>query len=135
MENQSKIISPLQLQKMVFEKIEFNRIGFKNENDPKFNIESNFMQSTNDNNLFKVELVMKCLKEEEYNFEIKLVGYFSFASYSALDEKDRDILISRNSVAILMPYMRSQISLLTAQPETDCIVLPPFNINELIDGK
>lgn len=135
MENQSKIISPLELQKMVFEKIEFNRIGFKNENDPTFNIESNFMQSTNDNNLFKVELVMKCLKEEEYNFEIKLVGYFSFSSYSELNENDRDILISRNSVSILMPYMRSQISLLTAQPETDCIVLPPFNINELIDGK
>ena len=135
MENKSKIISPLQLQKMVFEKIEFNRIGFKNENPPKFNIESNFMQSTNDSNLFKVELLMKCLKEEEYNFEIKLVGFFSFSSYDEIDESDRDILISRNSVAILMPYMRSQISLLTAQPETDCIVLPPFNINELIDSE
>ena len=133
MENQSKIISPLQLQKMVFEKIEFNRIGYKNENPPKFNIESNFMQSTNDSNLFKVELLMKCLKEEEYDFEIKLVGFFSFSSYDEIDESDRDVLISRNSVAILMPYMRSQISLLTAQPETDCIVLPPLNINELID--
>ena len=134
MENQSKILSSLQLQKMVFDKIEFNRTGFKNENNPKFNIESNFMQSTDDHNLFKVELVMKCLKEDEYNFEIKLVGYFSFSSDGELDEGDKDILISRNSVAILMPYMRSQISLLTAQPEMDCIVLPPFNINEMIDG-
>lgn len=32
-----------------------------------------------------------------------------------------------------MPYMRSQISLLTAQPDTDCVVLPPFNVNEMLD--
>ena len=42
-------------------------------------------------------------------------------------------LISKNSVAILMPYLRSEISLLTAQPETETVVLPVFNINRMMD--
>ena len=133
MENQDKILSPLQLQKMVFDKIEFTRLGFKNDNNPKFNIESNFMQAAEDENFFKVELLMKCRKEDEYNFEIKLDGYFSFSDDSKLEESEKETLITKNAVAILMPFMRSQISLLTAQPETDCIVLPPFNINSMLE--
>lgn len=35
--------------------------------------------------------------------------------------------------AILMPYLRSEVSLLTAQPETDCVVLPVFNINKMLE--
>ena len=132
---ENKILSSMKMKKMVFEKIEFNRLGFKNDNNPKFNIESNFMQSASNKDLFKVELIMKCTKEEEYNFVIKLVGFFSFDSESSLSDVDRDLLISRNAIAIMMPYMRSQISLLTAQPEMDCIVLPTFNINSLIDKK
>jgi hypothetical protein len=34
-----------------------------------------------------------------------------------------------------MPYMRSQVSLLTAQPEMDCVVLPAFNINSIVNDK
>lgn len=39
----------------------------------------------------------------------------------------------QNAVAILFPYIRSQISLLTAQPETTPIVLPPLNIAQLVE--
>ena len=42
-------------------------------------------------------------------------------------------LYQKNSVAILMPYLRSEISLLTAQPETETVVLPVFNINRMMD--
>ena len=135
MENQPKILSSLQLQKMVFDRIDFKRTGFKNDNQPKFNFKSNFMQSTDNENLFKVELVMRCKKEDEYTFEIKLDGYFSFSNDEMLNKDDKAILITRNAVSILMPYMRSQISLLTAQPDVDCIVLPPFNINEMINNE
>lgn len=38
----------------------------------------------------------------------------------------------KNSVSILMLYLRSEVSLITAQPETECVVLPPFNINEML---
>ena len=44
-------------------------------------------------------------------------------------------LVSKNTVAILMPYLRSEVSLLTAQPNTDTVVLPVFNINNMIDDE
>ena len=46
---------------------------------------------------------------------------------------EKDVLLRKNAVAILMPYLRSEVSLLTAQPEMDCVVLPPFNIDALMD--
>lgn len=33
----------------------------------------------------------------------------------------------------MMPYLRNQLSILTAQPETDAVVLPIFNINNMLD--
>ena len=33
-----------------------------------------------------------------------------------------------------MPYLRSQVSLLTAQPEVECVVLPAFNVNAMLAG-
>lgn len=132
MEEKKEILSSLELKKIFFEKIEFNRLGFRNENHPKFSIESQVSQNI-ENRLYKVSLSVKCLKEDEYDFKIILAGIFSFSSHSDLKDDDKEILISRNTIAILMPFMRSQISLLTAQPDTDCIVLPPFNINEMIN--
>ena len=38
-----------------------------------------------------------------------------------------------DAVAILMPYLRSELTLLTAQPEMESVVLPPFNINKMLE--
>lgn len=34
-----------------------------------------------------------------------------------------------------MPYLRSEVSLLTAQPETESVILPVFNVNNMIDNQ
>lgn len=131
MNNQSEIVSVLKLIKMYFNKIEFIRKGFKNENTAKFNFKTQFFEQK-EQNLFKVSLTTQCEKKDEYNFEIELIGIFSFSEDSTFTGEEKNILLTKNAVAILMPYMRSQISLLTAQPDTDCVVLPPFNINNMI---
>ncbi len=64
--------------------------------------------------------------------EINLVGFFSFDNEEVLDESKKNDLISKNAVAIMMPYLRSEVSLLTAQPGVECVVLPPFNINKMM---
>lgn len=124
--------SVLQMHKMFFKKISFDRKGFKNDNKADFTFKTSVLEHSN-RDLFKVSLDVKCNKEEEYEFEIELIGVFSFNSSKELDKETKDYLISHNTVSILMPYMRSQISLLTAQPDTDCVVLPPFNVNEMLD--
>ena len=107
--------SILRLDKVVFDKIEFNRLGFKNDTELKLEIQTNIGE-----------------KPDEYTFHISITGYFTFRTEDVETDLKNE-LISKNSVAILMPYLRSEISLLTAQPETETVVLPVFNINRMMD--
>ena len=58
-----------------------------------------------------------------------------FRSYFVLDENseyDR-LTLRQNAVAIVFPYMRTQLSLLTSQPEVDTVVLQPLNIAQMVE--
>lgn len=134
MENNKNIESVLRLNKIVFDKIEFNRLGFKSDKEVELEIQSNISQRQ-DSDFYRVTLVLKGKKPEEYTLEIGLSGFFSIEVDGELSEELKNTLITKNSVAILMPYLRSQVSLLTAQPEVDCVVLPAFNINSMLDNK
>ena len=110
------IASVLTLNKLVFDKIEFNRKGFKNNNEIEMGIEVQISRGIED--ISKVTLILKGNKKEEYDFIISLSGYFSFSLDVDIENKQAQDLINKNAVAILMPYLRSEVSLLTAQPET-----------------
>lgn len=128
-------ISSLSMDKMVFEKILFVRERTKKSNTTfSFELEA-MIGSTLSGDSHKVTLRLEGGKKDEYNIEIVLTGYFSFNSEENLSNDLKNEIISKNTVAILMPYLRSQVSLLTAQPEVDCVVLPPLNINNMIDDK
>ena len=64
-----------------------------------------------------------------------MTGYFSIETDDTIDDKLKNALVTKNTVAILMPYLRSELSLLTAQPGMECVVLPAFNINKVLEGK
>lgn len=119
--------SILNLQKLVFDRIEFDRKGFKNTQELKFELQVQI--GLNEDDLYKVTLVLNGTKQDEYNVVISLSGFFRFEG-QVEDKIVRD-LINKNAVAILMPYLRSELTLLTAQPDTDSVVLPPFNINKM----
>lgn len=126
--------SALRLEKLVFDKLLFEREGFSSEKDFEFNMESQISQNPSAD-IFKVTLILNGKKPDEYRITISLTGYFSFVGDSSLSDEDKNNLISKNTLAILMPYIRSEMSLLTAQPEVECVVLPPFNINNLMEDK
>lgn len=126
--------SALRLEKLVFDKLLFEREGFSSEKDFEFNMESQISQNPSAD-IFKVTLILNGKKPDEYRITISLTGYFSFVADSSLSDEDKNNLISKNTLAILMPYIRSEMSLLTAQPEVECVVLPPFNINNLMEDK
>lgn len=125
------INSSLILNKIVFDKIEFERQGFQNKNEISFEVEVQI--GVNKENMYKVTLILKGTKEAEYDFVISLSGFFTFETSDDLTENQKQSLINTNAVAILMPYLRSEVSLLTAQPNMDCVVLPVFNINKMLD--
>lgn len=81
-------------------------------------------------------LNLKANKKEEYEIEIAIQGLFLFSSSGEeINESLKKDLIQKNSVAIMMPYVRSQLTLLSSQPGVDPIVMPPLNINAMLDSK
>ena len=132
MKDNKKIESILKLERMVFDKIEFTRMGFKNDQELELQIQSSILKRQ-DAKCYKVVLALSGEKPQEYTFNINLSGYFSIETDDDLTDDLINTLISKNSVAILMPYLRSQVSLLTAQPEVECVVLPAFNINNMLE--
>ncbi len=125
--------SVLSLQKMVFDRIEFERKGFKNTKELKFELQVQI--GIDENDTYKVTLVLNGTKQDEYDIVISVSGFFSVEGHEKLEDKFVQDLINKNAVAILMPYLRSELTLLTAQPDTDSVLLPPFNINKMFENQ
>lgn len=136
-----QITSSLILEKLVFDKIEFVRENFKNDKSKfKFKLGVNIgyidNKDNSEGNIYKITLILTGKKEKEYHLEIVLTGFFKFdETNNKISEKVKEDVISKNTVAIMMPYLRSQVSLLTAQPDVDSVVLPPFNINRMMNNE
>ncbi len=116
----------LQLEKLVFDEIQFIRIGMRSENELKMSMEVNIGMNKSDSQKRKVTITFTGIKEEEYNIKIKISGFF------VVTGSENEYLVENNAVAIVLPYLRSQITLLTAQPGVDPIVLPPMNVVEML---
>jgi len=80
---------------------------------------------------YRTTLKFTLNKEDEYIVNVTAIGIFEFIGN--VDEETKKDLIQKNSVSIMMPYVRSEISLITAQPGVETVVLPPFNINNMIN--
>ena len=132
MSNNKNINSALRLERAVFDKIEFKRLGFKSDEEVELKIQSGIGKKQ-DEEIYRVSLTVTGNKPDEYVFEVTMSGYFVIESDENLTEHMKETLINKNSIAILMPYVRSEISLLTAQPEMDCVVMPVFNINKMFE--
>ena len=72
---------------------------------------------------YDVEVNLKISKND---FELLVVANAEFL-YEAENYNQEEILIHKNTVAIMFPFIRSQVSLMTAQPGMMPVVLPPIN--------
>lgn len=125
--------SSLILEHIVFDKIEFKRINFQQKSDIKYRIQIEIGKFSSEDG-YKVSLTLEGNKEGEYIFTIGLSGFFSLElTEEEQQQVDEEKLLKTNAVAILMPYLRSEATLLTSQPETDPVVLPVFNVNAIIN--
>lgn len=119
----------LRLETLVFDEISFKRTGLRSEDDLEISLSVNIGESTSNADIKKVTVKVCGDKRNEYTFEVEASGYFSY------EGNVDDEVIEHNAVAIVMPYVRSEVSILTAQPGVDPVVLQPFNIVELMKGK
>lgn len=69
-------------------------------------------------------------REANMDMNLKLVADAIF-TYDADDYSNEDKVVGDNTVAIMFPFIRSQITLMTSQPGMQPIVLPPINATKL----
>lgn len=131
MQIQNSIKSVLNMDKLIVNRIEFDRIDedFTYDN---LNIEVDRIVEKIDSLKFKVflETRIKC-PDEHINVYIKVSGCFSLNQ--PWEDKTEEFPLLNNAVAIMFPFVRSQITLITSQPNMQPIVLPPININALLE--
>lgn len=127
MENVKELESVLQLRNLYFEKIVFERgAEIVTEFTPQFATSYREIEKT----IFEVKLMCRILSGGNPFLELCLVGIFDNS------ESDPEItaeLNELNTVSIMFPYLRAEISLITAQPNCPTLNLPVFNINALME--
>lgn len=129
MENKNGIESVLELKNLFFEKITFERgETVPQKYVPQFAAEYRKLEGTS------VEVKLKCriLGDEKPIIEMVLVGIFNNKSP---DPDTAEELNKMNTVSIMFPYLRSELSLLTAQPNFPVLNLPVMNINALLGAQ
>lgn len=126
----SDLQSVVRLDDMYFDRINFARSG---ADIPSKNLKLHFTKSYKFGDSGHSCLVaLGCNvyddSKESLSLEISVVGSF-FCDEESPDR--RDALLRKNTIAILFPYLRTQISVVTMQPGLSPIILPPMNIEAL----
>lgn len=118
------IQSMLRLMNIYFDSFEFKHTGFP-KGEIKLNV--NFKVHDEYDDDLKIHILANIIAENAFELRADLVGIFD------VDEEWVDKL-KANAVAIMFPYLRSQLTLLTSQPEMMPIILPTVNINKLLES-
>lgn len=75
---------------------------------------------------FNVIVTLK-INKEDLDLIVKANADFILESD---DYSHEEILINTNTIAIMFPFIRSQVTLLTSQPGMSPIILPPINTSK-----
>lgn len=70
------------------------------------------------------------IKNEANDIHLNVIAEAVF-EYEASDYSLENDIINKNTVAIMYPYIRSQVTLMTSQPNMTPIVLPTANFSDI----
>ncbi|HEA6159840.1 protein-export chaperone SecB [Staphylococcus aureus] len=125
--------SPLKFKNFGIEKMIYTSDCNKTirNNKLKPNLECNVLRSKDDGNKFNIKLNIEIgdKKFNEYDFfvNVSIIGDFE-------TEENINSDLVPNAIAILFPYLRSLISDLTSKGNKKPIILPPINVNDLLEN-
>lgn len=123
--NINEIKSNLQMRNFYFSEYNFSRNT--NIEDGEYNIDLQKKIDLVGDHVYEVVLTTTIEKEDMH---LKLKAKAEFI-YEAEDFSREEAIINANTVAIMFPFIRSQVTLLTSQPGMAPIVLPPINTQKL----
>lgn len=123
--NINEIKSNLQMKTFYFSDYSFSRNPVIE--DGEFNINLQKEIDVIGDHEYKVVLTTT-IEKEDMRLELKAQAEFL---YESDDHSREEAIINANTVAIMFPFIRSQVTLLTSQPGMAPIVLPPINTQKL----
>ena len=133
-----EINSKLEMLDLHFSKIEC--VWIKEQTDvgnAKLNFRYAIDTNVADDNPHEVEKILSVFisdEKEHLSIEIKLNGRFKLEfTEGGMDETTAQHLLNINTITIMMPYLRSEVSLVTAQPGLRPIMLPIVDVSKLVE--
>ena len=135
MKNNLKSI--LKFNEYFVDKIEFTRNENCQSNDFELDLDiKKNVSYDKDTKIGNVQLDVSIFSEpyeNNYPFSLKILitGIFT------IDCDDAELLenlLNKNTVSILFPYIRALITTYTANANVDPLILPPINVNNLIEN-
>ena len=115
------------------EKIEIVESSFRKKDTPLYELELGIQVNHIINKLNETEyeiFLSATVADEEENLYVYVKGRAIFHI-----ENYEKVLLEKNTLAIMFPYIRSYVSTITTQPGISPIVLPPMNIAAMIDDQ
>lgn len=117
--------------------IKFTQVEYVNPNECpidelNFNLKKEVETSNESVFCTKLKLTVTSMNDSDFHIIIELCGNFSLECSNDLL---RESIMNKNTVSILFPYLRSELTLITSQPGIEPIVMPPMNINAMFDGQ
>lgn len=127
-----KAKSILTLKRAVIDKLNFERFSDDvTQIDEEGEINFHHSIEQQEQYTFRVSLGVSLMSKSKYNMEVQISGIFTMTEDSVLGKK----ILLNNTIAILFPYLRSQLTLLSSQPGFEPVILPVMNINALLNDE
>ena len=129
-EDIQKAASPLMMKNFHFSDI---KVSFSGEKFESVKMNMSVSHEILENGSDKATVTVDIKSEPEgFYLSVSAEAIFTLKNEENLSES---ILIQRNTVAIMFPFIRSEITLLTSHPGMAPMVIPALNINKLLENK
>lgn len=118
-----------QLSNYQFTEVNLNTLFIRNNDiNVSFDVNGKFSTKTNDFEL-KFKVSANSESEEAKFITVMCVANFSFQNLETFE--DIPDFFYQNAIAILFPYVRAYISIITSQANLKAVILPTLNLSEL----
>ena len=113
--------------------MKYNKKSGKRNINTSFKV--NYAEKKDDKNQVRIQIETN-IKDDNECLELNLttIAFFKL-NREGINEETATGILRKNTVAIMFPFIRSQISLLTTQPGMTPIMLQPLDVNALVDGE
>ncbi|MBP2027438.1 preprotein translocase subunit SecB [Acetoanaerobium pronyense] len=125
---------------LTMENLFFSEIIFKNPNhtdsmDLEIDLDADVKVDQSSNVITKIKLNIISEKDDDFFISITAVGKFKISEVDFVPNDVKQKIVKNNTIAILFPYIRSQVTLLTSQPNFKSFVFPVVNINSIFESE